>query len=668
MVCPGHLRDKPRRLMYGLLAILLFLLCVEPAHADSSSAPPPTESFAALPRISSIQLSPSGKHLAVLRNHEGKTCLDTQTVTGQDVHRVVTMDNLEFIIAWFQWVNDERLLVSIRLADAREGIDSQETRLLAVNRDGTQQNPNLFKQAPFLSTFGKKHFPQFQDRIVGTIPGDPRHVLIALDLERPLAPDVYKLDVYSGERQLVQANPGLQPGSRNVLRWIADREGQVRAGAGQFETTVRVIVKPPESSTWRDFAEYDLAKETGLVPLAFDADPAWLYVRDQHRGKAAIFKLNIVDRSADRLLVASDQKFDLAGELVYAPGRRKVVGVRYSAGDQRVLFWDFDAQRLQARIDRTIPGRANVIHSSSDDGRLHVVRSAGPAHPPQFYLFDERDGRMVALGQAYPDLDAAGLAVPQSITLTARDGKELHGFLTIPKDRDPRQLPLILFPHGGPASHERDAFNYWTQWFASRGWAVLQVDFRGSDGYGDEFARAGFQRWGLEMQDDLTDSVHWAIQTGLANANRICIVGAGYGGYAALMGAVKTPELYRCAASLGGVTDLLQIVAASRWYLNQKQVVESRTGSWWSDRDRLQDTSPLYHAQDIRTPLLLMHGAMDRVVSVSHGRDMAEALKMAKVTAYRYIELPLADQALSREQDRMQVFMELEQFLTNYLE
>ena len=654
--------------MYGLFIFFVLVWSVVPVYADSSSGPPPVEAFASLPRIASIQLSPSGRHLTVLRHHEGKTYLDTQTVTGQDAHRIVTTDNQEYVITWFRWANDERVLVGVRFADSREGVDSQETRLLAVNRDGTQQNGNLLRVSSFPSIFGKKHFPQFQDRLVGTIPGDPRHVLIALDIERPLSPDVYKLDVYSGERTLVQTNPGLQPGVRNVLQWIADREGRLRVGVGQFGTTVRVIYKVPESTLWRELVEYDLAKETGMFPLAFDADPDWLYVRDQHQGKAAIFKMNVVDRRVDRVLVAADAKHDLTGELVYAPGRKKVVGVRYGAADERVLFWDFDAQRLQARIDRAIPGRVNVIHSSSDDGRLHIVKSSGAAHPPQWSLFDEHDGRMVSLGKSYPDLEAAGLVSSRETFITARDGKEVPAFLTVPKDRDPRELPLILFPHGGPASQGRDAFNYWTQWFVSRGWAVLAPRFRGTEGYGDEFLRAGFQRWGLEMQDDVTDTVQWAIRSGLASAHRICIVGSGYGGYAALMGAVKQPDLYRCAVSLGGVTDLPQVVSDSRWYLNQRPVVELRIGSWWNDRERLRDTSPVFHANEIRLPLLLMHGAMDRAVPVSHGRDMAEALKAANVTTYRYVELPFADRTLSREQDRLQVFTELEQFLKSHLE
>ena len=654
--------------MYGFVTVLLLVWSLGTASAESGSASPPTAAFAALPRIESIQLSPSGRHLAVLRNHEGQTFLDTQTVTGQDLHRVVSTDNRDYIITWFRWVNDERLLVSVRFAATRDAIDSIETRLMAVNRDGTEQTPNLFKQSSFPSIFGKKHFPQFQDRLVGTIPGDLRHVLLALDLEHPNAPDVYKVDVYSGDRQLIQANPSTQPDPRVILHWIADRAGTVRAGVGQFQTAVHAIFRQPESSLWRELADYDLAKETGLVPLAFDADPAWLYVRDQHRGKAAIFKLNVMDRAADRILVVADPKFDLNGELVYAPGRKKVVGVRYSATDERVLFWDYDAQRLQARIDRAIPGTVNIIHSSSDDGRLHVVKSSGAAHSPHWSIFDERDGRMVLLGKSYPDLEGVGLTAPTTTYVTARDGKELQVFLTVPKDRDPRHLPMIVFPHGGPAARMPGAFNYWTQWFVSRGWAVLEPRFRGTEGYGDEWLRAGFQRWGLEMQDDLTDAVQYAIRSGLANANRICIVGAGYGGYAALMGAVKTPDLYRCAVSLGGVTDLRDLVSDSRWYLNQKPMMEMRVGSWWNDRERLRETSPVAHASEIRTPLLLMHGLMDRFVPVSQSRNLADALKSANVMTYRYVELPLADQTLSRGQDRIHVFKELEQFLTTYLD
>jgi len=654
--------------IFGLVTVLLLVWNMAPVYAETGAVRPPTTAFASLPRIESIQLSPSGRHLAVLRNHEGRTFLETQTVSGQEPHQLVSTDNREHLITWFRWVNDERLLVAIRSAASKDASASVETRLLAVNRDGSEPIANLLKQGALSSLFGQKHVPLFEDRLVGTIPGDPKHVLLAVDLEHPGLPDVYKVDVYSGERQLVQANPSAQPDARAISRWIADRAGMVRAGVGQFQTAVHAIVRTPESSLWRELAGYDLANETGLVPLAFDGDPAWLYVRDQHRGKAAVFKLNVADRTADRRLVVADPKFDLNGELVYAPGRKKVVGVRYNAADERVLFWDFDAQRLQARIDRALPGTVNVIHSSSDDGRLHVVKSSGAAYPPRWSIFDEQDGRMVLLGKSCPDLETAALALPTTVYVTARDGKEISAALTVPKDRDPRPLPMILFPHGGPAARMPGEFNSWTQWFVSRGWAVLEPRFRGTEGYGDDALRAGFQRRGLEMQDDLTDAVQYAVHAGLADAKRICIVGSGYGGYAAVMGIVKTPDLFRCAVSLGGVTDLQQVLSDSRWYLNQKPVVESRVASWWNDPERLRDTSPIAHAGEIRTPLLLMHGLMDRSVPVSQGRTMARALTDAKVITSRYVELPLADEALRREEDRQQVFSELDAFLSSHLD
>lgn len=360
--------------------VILFLLCAIPAQAATAADTTSLEAFASLPRIVSVQLSPSGQQLALLRNQDGKSMLVTQTVAGQDSRVVVTTDNGEHVINWFTWVNDERMVVSLQVAAVSGKAEQQDTRLLAVNRDGSQQKSDLLKSSSFL--FAPKHVPQFQDRIIGDLPDDSRHVLMQLDFERPLSPDVYKVDVYSGERTIVETNPGLHTGVRNVSNWVVDREGKVRAGVGQDRTTVRVIAKAPGSDSWREFAEYDLTKETGPYPLGFDEDPRWLYVRDMHRGRTSIFKIDTADPGADRILVATDPKCDLLGDLVYSRWRRKVVGVRYGAEDQRVLFWDFDAQRLQARVDRALPGRTNIVHSTNGDGHLHIVKSGGVAHPP----------------------------------------------------------------------------------------------------------------------------------------------------------------------------------------------------------------------------------------------------------------------------------------------
>lgn len=640
--------------------VVCFLLAVvsECLPLALAADPIPVESFARLPRVESVKFSPSGKYLAVLRNQDGQTHLVTQATSGADAHVVVTSDNSDYFIKWFEWVNDERLLVSIRFAYTRNRVETVETRLIGVNRDGTGGNQELIK--PMSS--------QFQDRVIAFLPDDPKHVLIALDATIPNSPNVYRLNVESGVRSLVQANPGNAEGFRRIHEWMADRAGRVRLGIGGRDTMQRIIVRSSGSDDWRELAEFDFTKESGVSPLGFDSDPDVLYVRALHDGRQAIFKLRIDQPDAPRESVVADPTFDIGGPLIYSRWLRAVVGVSYAAEGIRTVYWDKRAQAVQARIDSALPNRRNVIVSSSHDGKRHVVVSGNAVQPAQYFIFDREHDRVVKFAESRPDVDAGKMSVPKPVTIQARDGLALHGYLTAPLERDERAMPLVVFPHGGPWVRDTAHWDSWVQLFASRGWAVLQVNFRGSSGYGEDFLRAGFQRWGLEMQDDITDAVRWAIQQGIANANRICIVGIGYGGYAALMGAVKTPDLYQCAISIAGVTDLRRLVDERRFFFRGEALADAHIGRWWSDRDRLNETSPISHAREIRTPLLLMHGASDVVVPVEHSREMADALKETGVQTYRYIELPQGDHWLSREPDRIQIFREMEAFLKSHLD
>lgn len=653
---------------FAVVACLALAMAWEcPPHTFAAD-PIPAESFARLPRVESVKFSPSGKYLAVLRNQDGQTHLVTQATSGADAHVVVTSDNSDYFIKWFEWVNDERLLVSIRFAYTRKRVETVETRLIGVNRDGTGGNQELIKPKNATSIFGSEHYSQIQDQVVGYLPDDPKHVLIALDAAIPNSPNVYRLNVESGTRSLVQANPGNAEGLRRIHAWMADQAGRVRLGIGGRDTMQRIIVRSSGSDDWRELAEFDFTKESGVSPLGFDSDPDVLYVRALHDGRQAIFKLRIDQPDAPRELVVADPTFDIGGPLIYSRWLRAVVGVSYAAEGIRTVYWDKRAQAVQARIDSALPNRRNVIVSSSHDGKRHVVVSGNAVQPAQYFIFDREHDRVVKFAESRPDVDAGKMSVPKPVTIQARDGLALHGYLTAPLERDERAMPLVVFPHGGPWVRDTAHWDSWVQLFASRGWAVLQVNFRGSSGYGEDFLRAGFQRWGLEMQDDITDAVRWTIQQGIANANRICIVGASYGGYAALMGAVKTPDLYQCAISIAGVTDLRRLVDERRFFFRGEALADAHIGRWWSDRDRLNETSPISHAREIRTPLLLMHGASDVVVPVEHSREMADALKETGVQTYRYIELPQGDHWLSREPDRIQIFREMEAFLKSHLD
>lgn len=298
--------------------------------------------------------------------------------------------------------------------------------------------------------------------------------------------------------------------------------------------------------------------------------------------------------------------------------------------------------------------------------------SVEASRPAQYFTMDWASGQLGRIADTQPDLEKASLSTPRRIALRSRDGLRLEGYLTLPpaeEGRAPaRPLPAVLLPHGGPAAADSARYDHWTQFLASRGWAVMQLDFRGSTGYGQDFREAGRRRWGLEMQNDLADGLRWLVGQGIADPGRVCIVGASYGGYAALMGAVNDPALYRCVASFAGPTDLRDLLSHAQHFQGYELGAEAEIGTWWGDREKLRSTSPALRAADIRVPVLLIHGANDAVVPVEQSRDMARALADARHADARYVELPLGDHALSREEDRLRVLTELERFLQRNLD
>lgn len=262
------------------------------------------------------------------------------------------------------------------------------------------------------------------------------------------------------------------------------------------------------------------------------------------------------------------------------------------------------------------------------DGRRHIVTSSHATQPTEWYLFDEELNRLNLMVEDYPHLKPKDPDKTDTGVLQGQ-GWDSPAWLSDSSDEGTAASAVGLAASWWTGQQRRDSFDYWTQFLVSRGWAVLQVNCRGSRGYGDEFLQAGFKRWGLEMQDDLTDAAQYAIDNSMADPNRICIVGGSCVGYAALTGTVKTPDFYRCAVSFAGVSDLIGFLKEKRSYLDYELGWERQLGAWWSDRERLEATSPVNHADKIRTPLLIVHGAEDRTVPVEQSRAMVDALKEA---------------------------------------
>lgn len=656
------------RILLPALALGL-TLALPPLHAATSAentapvavAPPlPAERFARAPLLEGVALSPDGKRIAGLMNLAEGTVLVTQRIDGSALHNVLSSDNKQMAFGWVQWVNNERLIASVHYRSKRGGTLVTETRLVAVDHDGGE----LIDLSAGGDT-GVRDKQQIQDRVVDLLPGDGRHVLLQLNAPGTHSPAVYRVNIENGERRMVHSP------ERLVDNWITDAGHKVRAGIRREGTRIDILACDPDGTHWRSLWSYQLFAADAILPLGFDQNPNILFVQAFHEGRKAVFSVDLRDPGLKLTLRLAHRELDLDGELIRSPLSGEVVGFAAEGGNSEgggtlTEFWDPELDGVARALDQALPGRFNRLLALSQDELRYLVHSSGNGIPGQYYIGDRESGRLTLLADQFNHLPPAQLVGKQAVRITARDGLPLRAWLTRPKNRPDGPGPLVLLPHGGPHSRDDNDFDPWTEFLASRGYTVLQVNFRGSSGYGHAFEMAGLQRWGMEMQDDLSDGVRWAIAEGIADPRRVCIVGGSYGGYAALMGSIKTPGMYRCVVSLNGVTDLEALIHHTRDFKGGSAVASLQFGSFWSDSARLHATSPVFHAEAVTAPALIIHGDADQIVPVEHGRRMAKALARAG-RPHEYLELEGAGHSLGNAGHRLHFLTALERFLATHL-
>jgi len=399
-----------------------------------------------------------------------------------------------------------------------------------------------------------------------------------------------------------------------------------------------------------------------MRPIAISPDRNKVYATGSHEGRDALWEMDLADREKP-VLIFSHPQVDADSPMLARDGR--MLGILYETERPFAFYTDALASALIDSVRRALPaGNFNYIVDSSHDGKLFVVISRSDVDAGTYYLLNRSDGKLQKIGSVYPELQQVQgqLARMQSIRYAARDGVEIPGYLTVPADRRAEKLPLIVLPHGGPIARDSWGFGWLEQFLASRGYAVLQMNFRGSSGYGDAWLMSAHQDWGGLTYDDITDGARWAISKGIADPNRVCIVGWSFGGYAALLGAVRNSDLYKCSASIAGVSDLIELQDDERYFTNAK-IAREQIGT---KRDKLKADSPRRHAENARIPILMIHGTMDYQVRSSHSDDMASALKRAK-KQYKLVEIEDADHQMSRESNRLTLLTELEAFLKTHL-
>lgn len=632
---------------WAALVCLAFSAGVAPA-AQAGTPPPliPIADFASGTAFAKPALSPDGRAVAAEFRKDGKHLLVIHEVVdgGSKGTRTYNLGDAEF--NWARWSDDGHIVVSVRRIKKYLGEEYGFDRLLLVDRDGRSAKP-----------IGPEVTSVSGDDVIYWAP-DGSHLLLNVSRSIFNWPDVVRVDLPSGAATIVQKS------REETFRWIADSSGVVVAGMGfvdwrRFRVIYRASAGEPWSTAFRMRMEDDESERVLITRI--DSNARSGHVLSRHGG----------DRWG---LYEYDFKANTFGKPLFANPQYDLWGFDYDADNQLLWVSHVDDRQHLTWIDEAgkgfyddvvaaVPGKTVTVPTSSRTGDVRIVRTSSPTDPGSWYYFTAASGKMVRLARNNEKLDTALLAPTRYVAYPARDGETIPAYLTLPAGRDPAALPLVVMPHAGPLTRDTGDFDLLVQYLANRGYAVLQPNFRGSLGYGRRFQELGYGQFGKAMQDDLDDGVKWLVAAGQVDPRRVCILGHGYGGYAAQVAAFRNPEAYRCAASIAGISDLKAMVRLDRWYLNIQMF-----GTWMSwvqdsaATRKVDGFSSLAGVDALKVPLLLVHGTKDTVVPVKQSDKLSLALRAAG-KPYEYLRIEGGDHALDEEGQRAELLRWLDRFL-----
>ncbi|MET0717360.1 MAG: S9 family peptidase [Pseudoxanthomonas sp.] len=607
---------------YALLAAMIALGSVSPAYAQVD-----LDSYIKKNQFNDIKISPDGLYLAATVPLEDRTGLavlrrsDSKVMSSVGLGKNVHVGN-------FFWVNNERLLLTLsqKFGMLEQPLPTGEILGMDFDDKGVDALIGYRTGGQRGGTFVQTNEDRVAAVSVDTIPGDERNVIVTVTpySENEMWYRAERMDVYTGRRTVVARAP-VKGASFHV-----DNKGVVRFAEGaEFDNVSKLYYRASDESEWELINNESVSKHSE-VPVGFSDDNRTAYLQvEQESGPDAIVAYDTVSRERKELLrdKASDPTL-----IISKFGRSQApTGVMYLDGRPHTRFFDPEGKeaRIYRMLEAAFPDDAVVVTSTTDDGKSALVSTYSDRDPGSFYLFDTETKKAAYILSRRQWVDPARMAVVKPVELKARDGVPMRGYLTLPPGKDARNLPLVIYPHGGPFGiYDVWGFEMDPQILAAAGYAVLQVNYRGSGNYGRRFYQSGALQWGLTMQDDLTDATRWAIDQGIADRDRICIYGASYGAYASLMGAAKEPGLYRCAAGYVGVYDLVMLTAQES---RESKRSKTWTSEWMGKPESLAAVSPNRIASRIKVPVFLAAGGEDEVAPIEHSEKMERALKEAGV-------------------------------------
>lgn len=658
----------------ALAVVLLSAGVVQAQTLAPPAPPPPVEAFGQVPAVAAVDINPAGTRLAWIDNSSKLPRIVIFDLAAKREVRGLTLP-VETTPRTVLWANDDTLLASVTVTHTITGADRDQKewqRWFAIDATGGPPRMMLAQGGGALEwTSGanlvRRHtanpgkvFMSSWDYSATKGRSETGTLVHRGRLDSSVTYNLFEVDLKSGNAKTIER------GTPFTLAWVVDATGKQSVRSEWDPTREKFSVHAKDGSGWRRL--YESGHCGPLRDMHISSDNLAVIAEgslcDERRVK--LWSLPF-DGSAMKALI-EDPLLDVE-ETITDPFDDTVLGAILSGDDNR-RWLDPRAEKRRNGLKKSFGAEWVSLQGRSSDNQRVVVRVDGASRPPVFHFVDYGEKRADIINEAYPKLANTKLGTVREFKYEARDKYALVAYLTVPAELPEKNLPLIVLPHGGPLLRDGTDFDWWAQFLASRGYAVIQPQFRGSSGFGEAHALAGNNQWGLIMQDDVTDVVRALTSQGIADPKRVCIVGASYGGYAALAGAAFTPEMYACAVSVSGVSDLPAFIGHVTRLANNDD--ESTTVDLWKDRiglvtdPQVGGKSPARAPLGFRAPVLLIHGAQDSVVPIEQSQVMARALKEAG-KPFEFVELPGEDHWLSQSETRIRMLTEIEKFLAKNL-
>lgn len=620
-----------------IVLVLVALICACKGNKDEKTIP--VDDFFKTQDKAYYRISPDGKSLSYLKLQDKKLDLFVEDLASANIVQLTHLS--EKSISFYFWTSNNELVYY-----TEDESKERKSDLFVINKDGTKQVQ--------LSSNEKTRVRVIEDQLI-----DDKYIIVASNKRDSTVFDVYRLNVRNGNMDIAAKNPG------NVTEWMTDNKGVLKIAVTSDGVNETLMYRENESQQFKPVITNNF--ETTLQPIAFsEAQENVLYaISNVDRDKNALVALDLKTGKEKQVLFGNDTLNVVDAK--YSRTKKKMIFVTCETWKKEKFYLDDSTRFAYSKIDQLLPGSEWRIMDKDKVDNVFIVRTFTDKNPGSYYLYVAKENKLKKLTDINSSINQEEMSEMKPINYKSADGLTINGYLTLPKNKKATNLPVVVVPHNGPGLRNTWGYNADVQFLANRGYAVLQVNYRGSTGYGKAFYAAGFKQWSDKIQEDVNDGVKWLIAKKIANPKKVAIYGTGFGGYIALNCLYKNPDIYSCGGSNSGVINLFSYLKTIPPFLKSNlQMYYELVGNPITDTDYMRFASPVFHADRFRSPVFIAQNPKDPRVNVAEGVQFIKELKKRNVPV-TYIEKEEGPNPVMRQQGRTALYKALEEFLQKNL-